>query len=184
MAYLTQKELKALGFKSLGENVKVSTKASLYDVHLMELGDNVRIDDFCVVSGNVILKDSVWLAPFCLVAGGCKLEDLQEGGVLIQEYSAFSYGVKVFSRSDDYVGANTGVVEKVRIGKHCVFGANSVVFAGSKIGDYVSVGALSFVKGVCREYGVYAGIPVRLLQIKPCVGGGGNFCCPSSKGVA
>ncbi|MBD5165441.1 acetyltransferase [Helicobacter sp.] len=175
MAYLTQKELESLDFKRLGSNVKVSSRASLYDVHLMCLEDNVRIDDFCVVSGNVILQNSVWLAPFCLVAGGSKFEDLQEGGIVIGESSVFSYGVRVFSRSDDYVGTNKKIVGAVQIGRHCVFGANSVVYAGSEVGDYVSVGALSFVKGKCVEYGVYAGIPAQLIQIKSRRGGGDNF---------
>ena len=53
MAYLTEDELKTLGFKSLGENVKISDKASIYDAHNIQIGDNSRIDDFCVISGNV-----------------------------------------------------------------------------------------------------------------------------------
>ena len=70
MAYLTEEELKAAGFKKLGRNVKISDKASIYDADKMEIGDNSRIDDFCVVSGNILIGKFVHIAPMCLVAGG------------------------------------------------------------------------------------------------------------------
>jgi hypothetical protein len=46
MAYLTDEQLKDMGFKSLGNNVKVSDKASIYNANQIEIGDNSRIDDF------------------------------------------------------------------------------------------------------------------------------------------
>ena len=51
MAYLTEFELKEMGFKRLGKNVKISDKASIYNADQIEIGDNSRIDDFCVISG-------------------------------------------------------------------------------------------------------------------------------------
>ncbi|EMZ39324.1 hypothetical protein C826_01300 [Helicobacter bilis WiWa] len=175
MSYLTQHELLSLDFKSLGKNVLISSKASLYDTHLMILDDNVRIDDFCVISGNVYLGKSVSIAPFCLIAGGSKSEDLQKGGVIIGDHSVFAYGVRAFSRSDNYVTTNKDEVyiDRVVIGHHCICGTNSVIYAGSRLGDYVSVGALSFVKGVCEDYSVYVGTPAKLLKRVKLYGGGG-----------
>ncbi|WP_238701911.1 acyltransferase [Helicobacter bilis] len=176
MSYLTQHELLSLDFKSLGKNVLISSKASLYDTHLMILDDNVRIDDFCVISGNVYLGKSVSIAPFCLIAGGSKSEDLQKGGVIIGDHSVFAYGVRAFSRSDNYVTTNKDEVyiDRVVIGHHCICGTNSVIYAGSRLGDYVSVGALSFVKGVCEDYSVYVGTPAKLLKRVKLYGGGGG----------
>ncbi|MCB6803967.1 hypothetical protein LI178_31950, partial [Enterocloster bolteae] len=47
--------LKAIGFLKYGKNVLVSRKASIYNPEQMVLGDNIRIDDFCILSGNIKL---------------------------------------------------------------------------------------------------------------------------------
>ena len=51
MAYLTEQELREMRFKQLGHNVKISNKACIYNADQIEIGDNSRIDDFCVISG-------------------------------------------------------------------------------------------------------------------------------------
>lgn len=167
MAYLLQKKLEAIGFKKLGKNVQISTKASVYDAHLISIGDNVRIDDFCVLSGNIILENDIVFSPFCLIAGGNKEDDLQKGGIFIGEKSIFSYGVKIFSRSNNYLDfSKSDFVEKVEISKNCLVGVNSVIYPGSILGECCSVGAMSFVKGKCDSYGLYIGIPAKKYELK------------------
>jgi len=51
MSYYSDLELQSMGFKALGKNIKISTKASIYNIDQIEIGDNSRIDDFCVISG-------------------------------------------------------------------------------------------------------------------------------------
>ena len=75
MAYLSQQELKSMNFKSIGKNVKISNKASIYNNNKIEIGDNSRIDDFCVVSGKTKIGRNVHIAPHCLVAGGALSSD-------------------------------------------------------------------------------------------------------------
>ena len=48
MSFLTQTQLHNLGFKSLGQNVLISDKASIYSPELISIGSHVRIDDFCI----------------------------------------------------------------------------------------------------------------------------------------
>jgi len=55
MSYLSLDNMKAMGFKRLGVNVKISDKASIYDADKIEIGDHSRIDDFCILSGNISL---------------------------------------------------------------------------------------------------------------------------------
>ena len=45
-SFYTREELAELGLKSYGENVLISRKASFYAADKIELGSNVRIDDF------------------------------------------------------------------------------------------------------------------------------------------
>ena len=46
MSYLSLNELRSMGFKYTGANVKVSSKASIYDAEKISLENNSRIDDF------------------------------------------------------------------------------------------------------------------------------------------
>lgn len=53
MSFLSDSELRKIGFKKLGKNVKISEKASIYNPEKIEIGDNSRIDDFCLLSGKI-----------------------------------------------------------------------------------------------------------------------------------
>jgi acetyltransferase-like isoleucine patch superfamily enzyme len=168
MAYLTEEQLQAMGFHSVGKNVKVSDKASIYNSENMVLGDNARIDDFCVISGKVTIGRYVHIAPFCLIAGG-------EKGVEMKDFSGLAYGVQVFSQSDDYSGeslTNPTVCDsfknefkaRVEIGKHVIIGANSIVFPGVDIAEGCSVGAMSLVNKSTQPWGIYVGNPARRIK--------------------
>jgi acetyltransferase-like isoleucine patch superfamily enzyme len=163
MAYYTDSQLVAIGFKKLGRNVKISDKASIYDVNKIEIGDNSRIDDFCVISGNVSIGHNVYIGPMCLVACG-------EEGIIMEDFSTLSYQVKVFTQSDDYSGAtmtNSTVPKKyknekkiaVRLGRHIIIGAGATVFPGVDIADGCSIGAMSLVTKSTEEWGIYLGVP-------------------------
>lgn len=165
MPYLSQIELEQLNFKFLGHNVKISTKASIYNTEMIEIGDNSRIDDFCVLSGKIRLGKHVHIAPFCLVAGG-------EKGIILDDFSGLAYRVTLFSQSDDYSGktlTNPTVPAKykkeykkeVYLGKHVIIGACSTVFPGVTIAEGCSVGAMSCIRKSTVPWGIYVGNPVK-----------------------
>lgn len=54
-SFYTREELLSLGIKSVGENVYISRKSSFYGCSEISIGSNVRIDDFCILSGRVHL---------------------------------------------------------------------------------------------------------------------------------
>jgi UDP-3-O-[3-hydroxymyristoyl] glucosamine N-acyltransferase len=97
MAYYDQEELFKFDFKFLGENVKVSQQAKIYDAEKINLGSNSRIDDFCIISGSVTVGRYCHITPMCLVAGGIP-------GVVMGDFVTLAYGTKVFAQSDDYSG--------------------------------------------------------------------------------
>ena len=51
--FYTKKELKKIGFKSVGSNVSISNKTSIYNPQNITIGNNVRIDDFCFLSAGI-----------------------------------------------------------------------------------------------------------------------------------
>lgn len=168
MAYLTQNELNELGFKYLGQNVKVSDKASIYDSRRISIGDHSRIDDFCVLSGEINIGRCVHVTPQCLIAGG-------NVGVFISDFVTLAYGVKIFTKSDDYSGqfmtnsiipsSCKGVKEeRVNIESFTIIGAGSVIFPGVNLAEGTSIGSMALVRHDTNEWGIYAGIPARRLK--------------------
>jgi acetyltransferase-like isoleucine patch superfamily enzyme len=165
MAFLLPEQVAALGFASVGHNVLISERASIYGPHRISLGDNIRIDDFAVISGKVTMRRNIHISVFCSVAGG-------EEGVLFEDFSGLAPACQVFSETDDYSGAaltNPTVPGQYRqetkkavlIGRHCIVGANSLIFPGVTLGTGCAVGAMSMVTKSTEPWGIYAGVPAR-----------------------
>ena len=99
MSYYTESQLKEIGFKSLGKNVKISNKSSIYEPEKIEIDNNSRVDDFCILSGRIVIGKNIHITPYCNLAGG-------EKGIFIDDFSTLAYGVNVFTQSDDYQGSS------------------------------------------------------------------------------
>jgi len=166
MPYLSQDALEALGFAALGRNVKISDKASVYDADRICIGDNSRIDDFCVISGKVDIGRNVHIAPYCLVAGGLL-------GICLEDFTGLAYRVSIFAQSDDYSGGtmtNPTVPHQyksetkmpVRLGRHVIVGASAVITPGVDVSDGCAIGAMSLVLQATEPWGIYAGVPATL----------------------
>lgn len=168
MGYFTREQLEAMGFARLGRDVLLSDRAAVYSPERIEIGDFSRVDDFCVLSGSVTIGRNVHVAVFCNLAGA-------EEGIALEDFSGLAYGVQVFTRSDDYGGrtlTNPTVPERfkritkrpVRIGRHVIVGAGSIVLPGVTLAEGCSVGALTMVTKSTEPWGVYFGIPARRLK--------------------
>ena len=66
MGYLSEEELSCLGFKELGEHVKISSKASIHDASSISIGNFSRVDDFCILSGNIEIGKYCHITPMCI----------------------------------------------------------------------------------------------------------------------
>ena len=168
MAFLTENELERFGFKALGQNVKISSKASIYDASKISISDNVRVDDFCVISGKVNIGRNVHIAVFCNVAGG-------EEGVVFEDFSGLAYGCHVFSQTDDYSGGtltNPTVPDKYKnefkkttvLGRHAIVGTCSIILPGVVLAEGTAIGAHSMVTKNTDKWCVYFGTPVKKVK--------------------
>lgn len=167
MSYYLENELQSLGFRSLGEGVRLSRKASMYGAKNISIGNHVRIDDFCVLSageGGIFLGDYIHLGVYSSIIGG--------GAVTLEDFVNISSRVSIYSSNDDYSGAAmtnpmvparyTNIqVADLRICKHAIVGCGSVILPGITIGEGVAVGALSLVNQDCKPFGIYTGVPAR-----------------------
>ncbi|SFR49206.1 acyltransferase [Thiomicrospira sp. ALE5] len=168
MAYLTEKQLGEMGFKSLGKSVKISDRASIYNADQIEVGDYSRIDDFCVISGKIKIGRNVHIAPYCLVAGG-------EKGIIFEDFSGLAYQVQVFTQSDDYSGqtmTNPTVPAEFKkeakravfIGRHSIVGAGSIILPGVTLNEGTSIGAMSLVRKSTESWSIYLGNPAKKIK--------------------
>lgn len=168
MAYLTPAQISRLGLKFVGSNVRISDRAAIHNADRLEIGDNSRIDDFCVVSGLVQLGKNVHIAVFCNVAGGTE-------GIFFGDFSGLAYGCHLFSQSDDYSGKTltnptvpdifkSETKKAISVGRHCIVGTSSIVFPGVNLGEGCAVGALSMVTKSTEEWTVYSGIPAKKIM--------------------
>jgi galactoside O-acetyltransferase len=168
-SFYGKEELNALGFKSVGKNVLISRKSSIYGISRISIGNNVRIDDFCVLSagkGGIEIGNYVHVAIFSSLQG--------EGKITMQDFAGISSRVSVYSSNDDYFGefmSNPTVPSKytgvthgdVLIGKHVIIGSGSVLLPGITINTGAAIGALSLVCEDCEEFYIYKGNPAKKL---------------------
>jgi galactoside O-acetyltransferase len=170
MAFLTESALRRIGFAELGKNVLISEKASIYNPSRIRIGDNSRIDDFCILSageGGIAIGSHVHIA--------CYVSCIGAESIVIEDFVGLSGRVSVYSSTDDFSGAgltNPTVPERYRnvrngkvfIRKHAIVGAGAVIMPGLEIGEGAAIGALSFVAGDCKPFMMYMGTPARAIR--------------------
>lgn len=167
-SFYSEEELKILGLNSYGSNVKISRKASIYGASNITIGDNVRIDDFCILSGKIKLGSYIHIAAFsCLFAGST--------GIDMDDFSGLSSRVVIYAESDDYSGnflTNPTIDDKyvniirgkVSILKHVIVGTSSIVLPSVKIGEGTAIGAMSLVNKSLDSWGIYIGVPCKRIK--------------------
>lgn len=169
MGTLSREILEKMGFASIGQNVNISARASFYNTANISIGNNVRIDDFCVLSagaGGIFLFDYIHIAVYSSLIGA--------GKITLLDFCGLASRVSIYSSNDDYSGAKmtnptvpsrfSGVTHAdVTLGKHVIVGTGSVILPGVTLHEGVAIGALSLVNKNCEAFGIYAGTPARYI---------------------
>lgn len=145
----------------------ISRKASLYGVGKMSIGNNVRIDDFCILSGNITLGSNIHISAYVALYGSM--------GIELEDYTGISPHSTIYSAMDDFSGdyligpihpeEYTNVTGgKVTVKRFSQIGANCVVFPNLTIDEGVVIGAMSMVRKDLDSWTIYIGVPVRKLR--------------------
>ncbi|MEG2599476.1 MAG: acyltransferase [Muribaculaceae bacterium] len=166
-SFYTEEELALLGLESYGKDVLISRKTSIYTPHKISIGDNVRIDDFCILSGDITFGSHIHIAAYCALYGA--------KGIVLEDYCGISSRSVIYSAVDDLSGDYLAgpnqfqhtinvVGGTVKLCKYAIIGTNSTIFPDLTINEGVVVGACSMVNKSLAEWGIYAGIPVKRLK--------------------
>jgi galactoside O-acetyltransferase len=170
--YWNSTDLKNFGFKKVGENVLIAKNITILGISNISLGNNIRIDGYSVINANrgfLSLGDFIHIGGSSFLACG--------GGIEFKNYSTISQGVKIYSVSDDYSGnyMTNPLVPKeftnveyglVTLGEHVIVGSGSVLLPNSTLLEGAAVGALSLVNRSIGPWGIYAGVPVKLVKAR------------------
>ena len=166
--FYTQEELKTLGFSSIGENVLLSRLARVYGTSNISIGDNVRIDDFVILSGKIEIGSFVHIGASSNITGS-------DIGIEIKDFCGISNHVKILAISDDYSGetmsnpcipAEYKQLQKYHIilEKHCIIGSGSTILPNAYLAEGVAIGAMSLVVRKTTPWGIYFGIPAKRIK--------------------
>ena len=166
-SFYTEEELKDLGLKSFGSNIKISRFARFYSPEKISIADNVRIDDFCILSGNIIIGSHIHISAYCALYGA--------EGIVLEDYTGISPRSTLFSVMDDFSGDYLiGPIHPksminvtggpIIIRKYSQIGANCVVFPNVEIAEGAVVGAMSLVTKSLESWTINFGIPAKVVK--------------------
>lgn len=167
MSFLSKESIKNIGFKSVGDNVFISEKASFYSPELMSIGSNVRIDDFCILSGEIVLHNYIHISAYSALYG--------RFGNEMESFTGLSPRTTIFSASDDFSGQfmispmvpksfSNVTGGKVLIKEYSQIGAGAIIMPNLIIESGSVLGAMSFLKKSTKPWSVYSGCPAKFIK--------------------
>jgi acetyltransferase-like isoleucine patch superfamily enzyme len=155
-----------MGFRSLGEGVKIYPTAKLIKPEVIEIGPYSMIDDFTFIYGGkgICIGRYVHIASFVSIVGGGELE--------IGDYVSISAGARLLTGTDHYSEGARMVTAlpleqrnvefgKIVIEKDGFIGTNAVVHPNVVIGEGAVIGSCSLVLKDCKPWTIYAGVPCK-----------------------
>lgn len=171
-SFYSRAELAALGLRAFGQEVFISRKASVYGWDRLTVGNQVRIDDFCVVSAGagIEIGSHVHVSAHCALYGG--------SGIRLEDYSGLSPGTRLFSESDDFSGHSLvhpffpatpewkpGYQRgPVVLRRFAQTGAGTTVLPGVTFGEGAVTGAHTLVVQDLDPWWIHVGTPARRLR--------------------
>lgn len=169
-SFYTEQELSQLGLKSYGENVRISRYAQIYSPEKISIGDNVRIDDFCILSGNITIGSHIHIAAYCAMYGA-------DYGIVMEDYTGLSARTTIYAAMDDFSGdyligpihddKDINVIGgMVKICAYSQIGAGALIFPDVVVGEGTVLGAMSMAKESLAPWNIYAGIPAKKIKYR------------------
>lgn len=172
-----------------GHGVVFGRYVVLRHPHKIRLGDNVVIDDFCMLDAKGHCNDGIRVGNGVFL-GRNSILSCKNGSIVLEDNVNIGFNCEIVSASLVTVGADslmaafsylvgaghvyqevdTPILDQdrcssgIRVGKNVWIGAGVIVNDGLQIGDNAIIGAGAVVTRTVGEYAVAAGIPARVLR--------------------
>jgi galactoside O-acetyltransferase len=167
--YYDENELRSMGYKSVGADVRVSKTAIMKHPEFVSIGDHVAIDPFTYISTQMEIGNYIHIATGTAIIGG------EKSKLIMENYSFFAPHCTVVCGTDDYIGEGLGgptipaQYRKTTFGtiilkKYSGMGAHVVVMPNVVIGEGSVTGACTLVTKSLDPWGIYIGIPAKRIK--------------------
>jgi len=151
--------------RSAGSGVLISHGAFIADPGLVTCGDNVRIDPFVYISGEVHIGSNVQICAGAVLGGSA-------AGIRLGNWTFVGYGSKLFTGSEDYRylvneawGASHVDRRPIEFKDFAGVASDVIVMPGVTLNRGVRIGAHSFVyRSPPGMWALYVGNPLRRIK--------------------
>lgn len=177
MPHLLPEEIAGLHFRSCGMNVQIDRTVQFYGAEHISIGNNVRIDSFCLLSAG---SSGLSIGSYVHIGAGCYL--FGSGGRLeLQDFCGLSSRVSIYTATDDYSGGaltNPMLPDRFRnvtsgsvvLERHAIVGAGSVILPEVCLYYGSAVGALTVVRKSVASGEIVYGNPMQRLPQRRDIG--------------
>ena len=162
MNFYSTKELKKIGFESLGKNLEISKNVNFYNFS-GSIGSNCRIDDFSILIGEINIGEHVHIASFNLISAS-----KNRNVINISNFSGIGPRCYISATTEDYMASGISnptikpkfrkniIAANIEIGKNVLVGAGTYIIPRRKnkdikIGDNVSIGTNSVISASVKS---------------------------------
>lgn len=159
--------VEAFGAYGRGSHVE-DTVLAFHPEHI-DLGDDVYVGHLTVLKGyhlnRMVIRDGAWIGEGCYLGAA--------GGLEIGEDVGIGPGTRILTSHHTEQGTATPILHSalrfapVSIGAGSDLGVSSVVLPGVRIGRGVQVAAGAVVTEDVPDFAVVAGVPARVLRMRP-----------------
>ncbi|MEL6863633.1 MAG: acyltransferase [Bacteroidota bacterium] len=149
--------------KGKGAVIARRARMDVMPYNQFEVGENCLIEDFATINnavGDVFIGDRTLVGISSIVIGPVRLGK----DILIAQHvvlSGLNHAYEDISRPIKEQETTTAPIE---VGDNCWLGSNAVIVAGVKVGKHVIVAAGSVVTKDVPDYTVVAGNPARIIK--------------------
>ncbi|MDN5051242.1 acyltransferase [Aliarcobacter butzleri] len=132
--------------KSCGKNVIIGKTVRIRNPEKVSIGNNVIIDDFTYISGEVEIGDYVHV-------GASSTLSASKSKITMKEFSGISSGCRVYAGSSNYIKGCLdlptipeefsfgSIFEEVCLNRFVLIGANTVILPGTNLPEGIACGA-------------------------------------------
>lgn len=156
-------------FARIGRNVIIEDGVLVFHPETVELGDGVYVGHQTILKGyfrgRMVIGDGTWIGQQCFFHSA--------GGLTIGRNVGIGPGVKIITSSHAEEGVAKPILHSrlelspVVVEDDADLGVGSVILPGVRVGRGAQIGAGAVVASDAPDYAVMAGVPARVIRMRP-----------------